>query len=86
MFRRPDQYVAWMDWALFIMQIVRQFNDDELIHDAPQFTHSCNRYFRPCPFIPYCASPRDEKPEILAEMVESKLGPIGGEAWRLIPT
>lgn len=71
-FRRPDQYVAWMDWALFVLQIIRQFNTDELIYDAPQFTHSCSRYFRPCPFIPYCASPRDEKPEIMAEMVHSE--------------
>jgi hypothetical protein len=40
------------------------------------FTHSCNRYFRPCSLIPFCASDREEQERIIAEMVTDEWSPL----------
>ena len=48
----------WFDWFLYTVQQYERYADNP--HDAPKFTHSCNRYFRPCHMIPFCASDDDD--------------------------
>jgi hypothetical protein len=33
--------------------------------EAPRFTHSCYRYFRPCSFVPICDIAEDDPPMTL---------------------
>lgn len=52
---RPARKIGhWLTWIRHIHSIVLEYKDN--VELAPQYTHSCNRYFRPCPFIPLCAS------------------------------
>ena len=64
----------WLEWCLFCYQIDRQFKGDPM--SAPAFTHSCNRYFRPCAFIPLCNAPREEQKDILDEMYHDEWDPL----------
>lgn len=43
--------------------------------DAPMFTHSCNRYFRPCGFIDLCGGSKSDQMEIFASMERTPLSP-----------
>jgi len=57
----------WFDWFLYTVQQYEAYQNNP--HDAPKFTHSCNRYFRPCHMIPFCASDDEEQKQALSEMV-----------------
>lgn len=57
----------WFDWFLYTVQQYERYQDDP--HSAPKFTHSCNRYFRPCHLIPFCASDDEDQKQALTEMV-----------------
>lgn len=57
----------WFAWFLYTVQTYERYHNDP--HSAPKFTHSCNRYFRPCHMIPFCASDDDEQKLALEEMV-----------------
>lgn len=43
--------------------------------DAPMFTHSCNRYFRPCGFIDLCCASRDDQLDMYEGMETTQLSP-----------
>jgi len=36
--------------------------------NAPRYTVSCNKYFRPCAYIPFCDSNMDERAAMYKEM------------------
>jgi hypothetical protein len=57
----------WFDWFLYTVEQYERFKNDP--HNAPKFTHSCNRYFRPCSMIPFCASDDEEQKLALSEMI-----------------
>lgn len=44
--------IAWQRWIDHIMSLVVRYADTP--EEAPRFTHSCSRFFRPCSFIPLC--------------------------------
>lgn len=72
---RDEHHVhAWFDWCLYCYQLDRRYRDNPL--DAPRFTHSCNRYFRSCSFLPLCNSPREEQEVIFKEMEVDKWDPL----------
>lgn len=43
--------------------------------NAPMFTHSCNRYFRPCGFIDLCGGDEEDQKLIYAGMEKTPLSP-----------
>jgi hypothetical protein len=45
-------------------------------YDAPKYTHSCNRYFRPCSFIPFCDADDEEQRTIVREMEDDEWSPL----------
>lgn len=64
------------DWArtlFFCQELVERYKEDVL--SAPQFTHSCSRYFRPCAFIDWCAAEPQDQVAILEGMVPADLSP-----------
>lgn len=72
--REPWQFTKWIRWMLHTVEGYETYQDRP--HEAPQYTHSCVRYFRPCTFIPFCAADEDEKARIIEEMVVQEWSPL----------
>lgn len=72
--RDQDETEHFLKWMLYTYQQQEETQGD--IERAPRFTHSCNRYFRPCSLIPLCktASP-EERQEVLETMVVADVSP-----------
>ena len=72
--RYDFQIAEWFDWFWHTTQIYEQHKDNVI--DAPKYTISCNRYFRPCSFIPFCAIPPEFRKEVIEEMVDDPWSPL----------
>lgn len=74
------QFAEWFDWLLHTHLIHEKHKDDPMA--APMYTHSCNRYFRPCSFIPLCAEEPDVRREMFDTMTKQEWSPLhkAGEA------
>lgn len=64
-------------WARWVYQIVTQdyypyFDNWEL---ASRRTHSCNRFYRPCAMIPFCADTPEGRREQYQQMVDAEPSP-----------
>jgi hypothetical protein len=72
--RTHDDRVRWCEWFFQgIAQYEAYVTRPTL---APRYSHSCNRYFSACQFIPYCALPRDEQEQALQDMREEEWSPL----------
>lgn len=60
--RRDHQLIDWVRSLFFADDLTQLYGADPI--DAPQFTHSCNRYFRPCAFIDLCSADPEDKRDI----------------------
>lgn len=55
--RTGDSIQGWANWLRHTVDLYeRYYNDWE---NAPLYTHSCNRYFRPCALLAFCADTPD---------------------------
>jgi len=74
--RDYDAIAKWgIDLRWFIQTLYEPFGPDDY-ENAPRFTHSCNRYFRPCSLIPFCTdTPEGRKIAFEQEMVPADLSP-----------
>jgi hypothetical protein len=73
--RRPEfMKHNWMRWLEHTITLYDSYKLD--VVNAPMYTHSCNRYFRPCSFIPFCTADQDERKQIVAEMSDDKWSPL----------
>jgi hypothetical protein len=72
--RHEWHYSRWVDWLVHTIAMARQYKDNP--YDAPKYTHSCNRYFRPCSFIPFCDTDPEEQHRIVDEMVTDEWSPL----------
>ena len=68
-------FEKWAEWFVHSAEIDQQYRDNVLT--APMYTHSCNRYFRSCSFLPLCAATDlEEKNLILSEMELDEWSPL----------
>lgn len=74
--RDTHHFARWFDWFLHTVELAEQYHNNPT--DAPRYTHSCNRYFRPCAFIPFCDSDDEEQKMIIDEMVLDEWSPLHG--------
>jgi hypothetical protein len=72
--RRQYHYKRWVDWLVHTVTMTRQYKDNP--YDAPKYTHSCSRYFRPCMMIPFCDADDDEQRIIVSEMENAEWSPL----------
>ena len=72
--RHSWHFSRWIDWLAHTIQLARQYKDNP--YDAPKYTHSCNRYFRPCSFIPFCDADPAEQQRIVDEMGYDEWSPL----------
>ena len=69
--RTPLMFEKWANWFVTTIATIDQYKDN--VVDAPMYTHSCNRYFRSCSFLPFCACDTvEEKEHIITEMVDDE--------------
>ena len=73
--RHNIMYEKWANWFVETIALENKWKDNIL--DAPMYTHSCNRYFRTCSFLPLCAADdMKEKEQILEEMELDEWSPL----------
>ena len=73
--RKPIMFNKWADWFVHSVMMEQEWRDN-VIH-APMYTHSCNRYFRACSFLPFCsADNNEEKEQIITEMSTEEWSPL----------
>jgi hypothetical protein len=73
---RHNQHVErWVSWVAGALNLHDQFHTDP--YEAPRFTHSCNRYYRPCPLVPLCDTADEEQfYQTIGEMEYKPWSPI----------
>lgn len=72
--RSASSFAKWFDWVYDTLLIRRQWEASPL--EAPRYTHSCNRYFRVCPFIYLCATEGEEQQHVFDNMVTDEWSPL----------
>lgn len=65
--RNQSQREAWHRSLFHAHRVAMDNSDNPLL--APEFTHSCNRYFRSCAFTPLCSSDMEDQ-EAMYETME----------------
>lgn len=76
--RGPHMFDKWFRWIDHTVDIEEQYLPDP-IH-APKLTHSCNRYFRPCAFIPLCTDDEEGMRATLEQMISEEWNPLHEKA------
>lgn len=66
--------IRWCEWFFGSIETYERFVSRPTA--APRYSHSCNRFFSACEFIPFCASPRDEQDSILEDMRTDEWSPL----------
>lgn len=72
--RNESDKLRWCEW--FFEGVAKYEKHLADPTHAPRFSHSCNRYFSACQFIPYCASTREEQVQMIEDMHEDKWSPL----------
>jgi hypothetical protein len=73
--RTEGAFYEWQTWVQHTLDIIAKYKDTPT--DAPMYTHSCNRYFRSCSFIPLCCESREQRKHIFDnEMVTDRWSPL----------
>lgn len=76
--RASHMFVNWVNWFVNTHRMrLRTLNDPRI---ADKYTHSCNRFFRTCEFLPFCVADHEEQTAMLDEMVTDKWSPLSEEA------
>lgn len=71
--RDDDKIDDWYRTLKFTHRLATEYDGKSL--DAPMFTHSCNRYFRPCGLIDLCSGTHEDQKLIYASMETTPLSP-----------
>jgi len=72
--RHQHHIKRWLAWLVHTITLARLYHNDPI--NSPRYTHSCNRYFRPCALIPFCYGDDDEQRAIMEEMVTDEWSPL----------
>lgn len=72
--RTDSDRLRWCEW--FFDGVSKYERHSARPTYAPRYSHSCNRYFSACQFIPYCASAREEQAELIEGMRTDEWSPL----------
>jgi hypothetical protein len=72
--RTLSDKVRWCEWLFHSVHAFDMWTNEP--HNAPRYSHSCNRYFSACQFIPYCSLPREEQIQTLEDMAVDEWSPL----------
>jgi hypothetical protein len=71
--RDDESFKQWYQTLMFCHELAERYQNNSI--DAPMFTHSCNRYFRPCGFIDLCCATREDQLMMWEGMETTPLSP-----------
>lgn len=74
--RDHNRIREWYNWVWHtVSHLYYPYHLDPL--NAPEFSHSCNRYFQPCSFIPLCAMADPEERKLtFSQMIIDEWNPL----------
>lgn len=72
--RNNSDFIRWCEWFFHSASMYEMWINDPT--HAPRYTHSCNRYFSTCQFLPYCTLDRAEQTEVLEQMRVEEWSPL----------
>ena len=72
--RNTSDFERWAEWSLHSIDLYERFINRPT--EAPRYTHSCNRYFHACQFIPFCTMPREEQADMIEAMSVEEWSPL----------
>lgn len=71
--RDEEKIAVWARWLRHTVEMYETYKDD--YESAPRYTHSCNRYFRPCALLTFCCDSIEGRREQWDEMVPADKSP-----------
>jgi hypothetical protein len=71
--RSASAFEIWGRWLRHTVDMYETYEND--YEKAPRYTHSCNRYFRPCSLIPFCTDDPAGRREQWSAMIEPDKSP-----------
>lgn len=71
--RTESAFATWAYWLRHTVDLYEQYEGNYEL--APRYTHSCNRYFRPCSLIPFCADDPAGRAEQWIDMIDPDRSP-----------
>jgi hypothetical protein len=72
--RTESDRLRWCEW--FFQGIATYESYVSRPHEAPRYSHSCNRYFSACEFIPFCSLTREEQTDAVESMRIEEWSPL----------
>lgn len=72
--RTTSDSIRWCEWLFHSVAAYEAYMDNPTL--APRYSHSCNRFFSACQFIPYCSLPREEQEQVLEDMRTDEWSPL----------
>lgn len=71
--RNNEDFHRWAFWFRHTADMYLFYK--EHYEYAPRYTHSCNRYFRPCALVPFCGDTAEGRMEQFEQMGPANLSP-----------
>lgn len=71
--RTESSFQNFASWVRHTVDLFVSNRDD--FENAPRYTHSCNRYFRPCALLPFCCDTAEGRKEQWEQMVKAEPSP-----------
>lgn len=71
--RNKDTLANFARWFRHTVEIYEMYKDN--YEEAPRYTHSCNRYFRPCALQSFCCDTAEGRKEQWGQMVPASMTP-----------
>jgi len=71
--RTPDTFAVWGAWLRHTVDMYEQYKENW--ENAPRYSHSCNRFFRPCALIPFCCDSPEGRLEQWEHMAAADKSP-----------
>lgn len=80
--RDASMFMEWGNWVRHTVDMHEGYQNQHPdapnmpnFEATPRYTHSCNRFFRPCSFLPFCADTPEGRIDQWHNMVETPLSP-----------
>lgn len=78
--REEQNFLDFFNTVRHAWGIIQEYKNEDVIF-APMFTHSCNRYFRPCSLIDFCTAAHEDQVVMLEQMAfDANLSPSEAKA------
>lgn len=71
--RTGEQFQRWAFWFRHTAEMYEHYKD--MYEYAPRYTHSCNRYFRPCSLLSFCGDTHEGRIEQWEQMISARSSP-----------